>query len=77
LHEQCTLLSISVVSHVDLVYQEMICEVSDLNGRECFDFLEKFYVYQQQYYACGTNHKSDYTIEPNTSNCRNVRDFPL
>ena len=42
------MLWIYVVPHVDLVYQEMVCEVSDLNGGECFDFLENFYVHQQQ-----------------------------
>jgi hypothetical protein len=61
LHKQCTLLWICIVPHVDLVYQEMVCEVFDLNGREGFDFLEKFYVHRQQYYACGTKYKPDYT----------------
>ena len=30
--------------HAVLVFQEMVSEVSDLNGQECFDFPEKFYV---------------------------------
>jgi len=61
LHKQYTLLRIYVVPHAYLVSQEMVCEVSDLNGRQYFDFIEKCYLHQQQYYARGTKHKSEYT----------------